>query len=176
MSIKAREHVKQLSFSPVWYIGILLVVVYIMFFFEKTVALLPENFQQPFRYAVYVITLIVFIYLLIYTSLYYTMMLSHKNLQIERYFLFFHWGAAMVMVKDFIEIVPEKKYTGQARPKNCTIHKLDGFAKYVLTYREKGEIRAVKIQCHRNFYDEVVDLIELNQRIADNAAKKKKKK
>lgn len=175
MALKAKEKVKQLSFSAGWYIAILAVVIYIVFFFRKTVALFPENFQQPFTIGFEVLTLILFLYLLVYTSLFYVMVLSHKELEITRCFLFFHWNAARLQCKDFLDIVPEKKYEGSVRPKNYTIHRMDGFAKYVVTYREKGEIRAAKIQCRRKFYNEMVELVELNKKVAENAAKKKTK-
>ena len=175
MAIKARLNVRKPEFGIWLWVLIIAMVAFVMFLFEPFIGILPDNMKAPVTYIIYVVYMIGFLYLLVYTSLWYSMVLSHHDLAIQRHFWFFHSKPVSLECKYFTGIVHADRYNGQAKPKNYTIMKIDGFGKYVLTYTEKGEEKAAKIQCTRRFHDHIVELIELNQRQAANQEKKKAK-
>lgn len=175
MAIKARLNVRKSDFGVAIWIIIVVMVAFVMFLFEPAMSLVPENLRQTVSIVIYILYFAAFIVLLIYTSLWYHMVLTHKDLYIERHFLFFHGEAATIECKYFTDITPANRYTGSAKPKNYTVMKLDGFGKYVLSYTENGVEKAAKIQCTRRFHDHIVESIALNQRQAANLEKKKSK-
>ena len=176
MAIKGKIIVRQSNF-PVWlWVLILGMVVFVWLGFAPLVNALPEAYQQPVSYAVYAIYIVAFIYLLIYTSLWYHMVLTHHDLYIERHILFFRGEAATLFCSQFTGIVPADRYKGSVKPKNyCPLTKIDGLGKYVITYTEKGEQKAAKIMCDRKFHDQIAELIEVYAKQGTGKKSKKKK-
>ncbi|MEF9918778.1 MAG: hypothetical protein RR310_07915 [Eubacterium sp.] len=161
MAVKAREKVSSREFSLLGMAIIFVFVVGYTLIYNRSISLI-DNFElkTSIGIAALIIMIIFFFVVIRFITTSYSMVLTHKNLSIERKIFFFERMMADIPVNEMESIVSEAAFKGvKGKLKNYTLARIEGKGRYVITYKHNGIVNAVKIQCSSKFYNETKKLI-----------------
>ena len=178
MAVKGKELNKAKQLDTKWIVGIIvLVVAYIIFQFTPLMNLIPKDKQLIFHIVALVVMLGLFIFVLIRQWQVYLLTLTNKEFQIDKKGIARATCVLFLSTKSFMGLKKAENYdpATAGKPLNCTIGALKDKDSYVLIYKEGNEKKSVKFQCSVKFYNELKQLVLLNQKNMEKEKKAKKK-
>lgn len=178
MAVKGKElnKAKQLDMKII--VGIIVfIVAYIIFQNTVMSTLIPsQTAQLIFNIVVLIILIGLFVYVLVRQWQVYLLSLTNKEFEIDKKGLARGKCILCIPTSSFLGLKKFENYdeATAGKPQNCVIASLKDKDTFVLIYKEGKEKKSVKFQCSVKFYNELKQLVLLNQKNTEKENKKKK--
>lgn len=165
MAVKAREEVRSREFSAIGMILIGLFVVAYVFIYNRSISQMDDYaLKTGIGIAALIVMIVVFVVILRFITTGFFMLLTHQSLNIERKIFFWRKEIADIPVKAMFDVVPEEAFKGiNGKVKNYTVVRIENKAKYVVLYREGGQVCGAKIQCSSKFHKALKSVVSQNK-------------